>query len=120
MNSVIKQFDILCELAMAAFDEDFEGSYEMSLLNILEFVKKNPENKADFIEKFKLILTSRNSPFEVVAFCMRELQWSEIKDFVILKMNPSDDPRSEALRSALTAYDDFWPDADLYSYYSGS
>lgn len=43
MNSVIKQFDIVCELAMAAFDEEFEGSYEMSLLNILEFVKKSGE-----------------------------------------------------------------------------
>lgn len=120
MNDVIKQFDILCELAAAAFDEELEISYEMSLLKILEFVKRNPNNKADFIGKFKEILTSRDSPFEAVAFCIRELQWSEIKDFVILNMNPRVDPRSEALRSALTAYDEFWPDADLYSYYSRS
>ena len=48
---------------------------------------------------------------------MRELQWPEIKEFVISKMNPSEDPRSEALRSTLTAYDELWPDADLYRYY---
>lgn len=117
MSEVIKQFDILCDVAAAAFSEELEISYETSLLNILEFVKKNPEYKEDFIERFKLILMSGGSPFEVVAFCMRELQWYEIKEFVISKMNPSENPRSEALRSTLTAYDEFWPDADLYRYY---
>ena len=118
MNDVIKEFDKLCDIAIAAFGEELDTSYEMSLLNILEFVKKHPGCKEDFIDRFKLILMSGSSPFEVVAFCMRELQWPEIKEFVILKMNPSEDPRSEALRSTLTAYDKLWPDADLYSYYS--
>ena len=120
MSDVIKQFDMLCDVAMAAFGEELEISYEMSLLNILEFVKNNPEYKDDFVGGFKMILMSNNSPFEAVAFCMRELQWPEIKEFVISKMNPSQDPRSEALRSVLTAYDEFWPDADIYQYYSMS
>ena len=46
---------------------------------------------------------------------MRELQWPEIKEFVISKMNPSEDPRSEALRSILTAHDEFWADSEFYS-----
>lgn len=117
MSEIIKQFDTLCDVAMAAFGEELEFSYEKSLLDILEFVKKNPGHKEDFIGRFELILMSNNSPFEVVAFCMRELQWPEIKEFVISKMNPSQEPRSEALRSVLTAYDDFWPDADMYKYY---
>ncbi|PHX37308.1 hypothetical protein AO263_19025 [Pseudomonas sp. NZIPFR-PS5] len=117
MNEVIKQFDMLYDVAMAAFGEELEISYERSLLNILEFVKNHPGYKEEFIERFKLILMSRKTPFEAVAFCMRELQWDEIKEFVVSKMNPSDDPRSEALRSTLTAYDETWPDADLYSYY---
>ncbi|WP_226500274.1 hypothetical protein [Pseudomonas sp. MWU16-30322] len=117
MNDVIKKFVELCDMAMAAFGEELEISYEMSLLSILKFIKKHPDYKEDFIDRFKLILMSRSSPFEVVAFCMRELQWPEIKEFVISKMNPSEDPRAEALRSTLTAYDEFWPDADLYSYY---
>ncbi len=118
MNDVIKEFDELCDMAMAAFGEELDITYEMSLLNILEFVKKHPDCKDDFISRFKLILMSGSSPFEVVAFCMRELQWPEIKKFVISNMNPSEDPRSEALRSTLTAYDERWPDADLYSYYA--
>lgn len=40
MNDIIKQFDILCDVAVAAFSEELEITYEMSLLNILEFVKK--------------------------------------------------------------------------------
>ncbi|WP_342308684.1 hypothetical protein WLF14_01040 [Pseudomonas fluorescens] len=119
MNDVIKEFDKLCDMAMAAFGEELDITYEMSLLNILEFVKKHPGCREDFIGGFKLILMSGGSPFEVVAFCMRELQWPEIKEFVISNMNPSEDPRSEALRSTLTAYDERWPDADLYSYYGG-
>ncbi|VVO34884.1 hypothetical protein [Pseudomonas fluorescens] len=118
MNDVIKEFDKLCDMAIAAFGEELDISYEMSLLKILEFVKKHPGYKENFIDRFKLILMSGESPFEVVAFCMRELQWPEIKKFVISKMNPSEDPRSEALRSTLTVYDELWPDADLYSYYS--
>ncbi|WP_242486684.1 hypothetical protein [Pseudomonas sp. TH49] len=40
MNDVIKEFDELCDMAMAAFSEELEISYEMSLLNILKFIKK--------------------------------------------------------------------------------
>jgi len=117
MNDVIKEFDELCDIAIAAFGEELDISYEMSLLNILEFVKKHRCYKEDFRDKFKLILMSGDSPFEVVAFCMRELQWSEIKEFVTSNMNPSEEPPSEALRSTLTAYDELWSDADFYSYY---
>lgn len=119
MNDVIKEFDELCDIAIAAFGEELDITYERSLINILGFVKKHPGCKEYFINRFKLILVSRGAPFEVVAFCMRELQWPEIKEFVISNMNPSEDPRSEALQSTLTAYDERWPDADLYSYYGG-
>ncbi|MBV6752263.1 hypothetical protein KV580_18260 [Pseudomonas chlororaphis] len=117
MSDVINEFDMLCDAAMAAFGEELDISYEKSLLKILEFIKNNLEYKEDFMCGFEGILMSGHSSFEVVAFCMRELQWPEIKDFVVSKMNPSQNPRSEALRGVLTAYDEFWPDADLYKYY---
>ncbi|MGE7955220.1 hypothetical protein ACQKQA_01255 [Pseudomonas sp. NPDC089530] len=91
MSDVIEKFDTLCDEATAAFGEELDISYEMSLLRILKFVKENLGCKEDFICRFENILMSNNSPFEVVAFCMRELQWSEIKDFVVLTMNPSQD-----------------------------
>ena len=117
VSDIIREFDKLCEAAMAAYSEELDVSYEESLLQILKFVNGNLRYKKDFICRFEDILMSNNSPFEVVAFCMRELQWPEIKKFVVLNMNPSQDPRSEALRGVLSAYDEFWPDADLYKYY---
>jgi len=118
VSDIISQFDLLCDVAVAAFGEELEISYEMSLLHILDFVKQHPDHKQEFINRFKQILISQNSPFEAVAFCMRDLQWPEIREFMILKMNPLEDPRTEALRSTLTAYEEFWPDADLYTYYN--
>lgn len=118
MNDVLKDFDMLCDSAMAAYGEELDISYEKSMVKILDFVKSNLEQRSLFVSRFEEILMSNNSPFEVVAFCMRELQWFEIKNFVVSKMDPLQDPRSEALRSVLTAYDNVWPDADLYQYYS--
>lgn len=117
MSDILNEFDMLCDIAMAAFDEELDISYEMSMVNILEFVKSNLEQRALLVSRFEDILMSNDSPFEVVAFCMRELQWPELKEFVISKMNPLQNPRSEALRGVLTAYDEVWPDADLYRYY---
>jgi len=39
MNDVIKEFDELCDIAIAAFGEELDITYERSLINILEFVK---------------------------------------------------------------------------------
>lgn len=116
-NSITDNFDKLCNLAEQAYGEELEVSYESTLIDILEFVKINQPQKNELIEKFKGLLTSRNGPFEAVAFCMHELRWPEIEKFAIEKMNSSNDPRSEALRSVVLAYGDDWPDADLYEYY---
>lgn len=118
MKLLIEQFDSLCEKAEAAFNEELDVSYESTLLDILNFVKNHPDNRAEFVAEFKKILMSRDSPFEAAAFCMRELQWPEILHYAVQKMSASRDPRSEALRSLVTAYDQDWPDADLYEYYS--
>jgi len=117
MSQIPKDFDKLCDRAMAAFGEELDISYEMSMVEILKFVKSHLNRKEFFVTRFEEMM-SNNSPFEVVAFCMRELQWLEIKEFVVSKMSPSQDPRSESLRGVLTAYDEIWPDADMYDYYS--
>lgn len=118
MNSVIDQFDVLCRKADEAYSEELDVSYESTLLDILEFVKQHPESKFEFVNKFIEMLSTSKGPIEVVAFCMRELKWPEIKEFVVQQMNSSKDPRSEALRATITAYDNHWPDSDLYEYYS--
>jgi len=117
MSETLRVFDKLCDKAMAAFGEELDISYETSMIEVLNFVKSNSDQKDLFVARFEEMLMSNNSPFEVVAFCMRELQWLEIKEFVVSKMNPSQDPRSESLRGVLTAYDEVWLDADMYDYY---
>ncbi|NWB95779.1 hypothetical protein HX882_07765 [Pseudomonas gingeri] len=119
VKNVIDKFGAFCDLAEVAFWRQSEKPYELALIDILNFVKRHPECREQFVEGFKSILSSNDSPFEVVAFCMRELQWKEFKDFSTSIMTASADPRDQALRSLLTAYDDVWPDADLYEYYSG-
>lgn len=115
----ISQFRLLCKQAEDAFGEELEISFESALLSVLDFVKQHPESRVHFADEFKRILYDKSLPFELVAFCMRELQWPEIKEFAVARMNASADPRSEALRSLVTAYDKNWPDSDLYEYYGG-
>lgn len=119
MKSINNTFSKLCLRARQAYDEELEGiSFESALLDILNYVKKNKLYKAQFVELFNSLLISKDSPYEAVAFCMRELRWPEVRDYATKIMNESCDPRVEALRSVVTAYEDEWPDADLYEYYS--
>lgn len=117
MKPLMDQFDRLCQQAQSVFGEEGERSYEATLIDILNFVKRHPQCRAGFVERFKLILNVGNAPFEAVAFCMRELQWFELRDYVSAVLQSSVDPRSQALTSVLSAYDEVWPDADLYRYY---
>ncbi|WP_416637125.1 hypothetical protein [Pseudomonas sp. OHS18] len=118
MNEVLETFDLLCARAEAAYNEELDRSYECHLLDILNFIKENLAFREAFVRKFEAILVASESPFECVAFCMRELKWPEIKEYAEQHFNPATDPRTEALRTVLTAYDDIWPDSDLYEYYS--
>ena len=120
MTKITNEFDALCRLAEQAYNEDQAVSFESTLIDILIFVKNNQSARNELVEEFKSLLSSGNGPFEAVAFCMHELRWPEIQDFAIARMNTSTDPRSEALRSLVLAYDDDWPDADLYAYYASA
>ena len=68
MSDIISQFDLLCDVALAAFGEELEISYEMSLLHILDFIKQHPDHKQEFINRFKQILISQNSPLKLSHF----------------------------------------------------
>lgn len=41
MSDIMRKFDMLCGVAMTAYDEESEISYETSLLRVLNFVKCN-------------------------------------------------------------------------------
>ncbi|MBP5100777.1 hypothetical protein, partial [Pseudomonas protegens] len=79
MTSISDTFDQLCALAALSYDETGDTRFESRLLDILNLVKSYPQARDLFVEKFKIMLSSRVTPLEVVEFCMRELQWEEVK-----------------------------------------
>ncbi|MDF2396022.1 hypothetical protein GWQ44_10780 [Pseudomonas sp. 3MA1] len=118
MTSISDTFDQLCALAALSYDETGDTRFESRLLDILNLVKSYPQARDLFVEKFKIMLSSRVTPLEVVEFCMRELQWEEVKCFALALYQPSINPRSQALAGLISAYEEVWPDEDLYRYYS--
>lgn len=117
-NTIEEEFNQLLILSNQAHSEELEISYESTLVDILNFIKKHLDHKSYFIEKFKGLLRSDKYSFEIIAFCMHELQWQEILDYVLLIIDIKNNPRDEALRTIIDAYDSEWSDADLYRYYS--
>jgi hypothetical protein len=97
---------------------EFEGL----LLEVLELVKANPNEREFFVRAFLEILNDRSKgPLEILVFCMRELRWTEIRSAAIEMIRQSDDPRTgAALDHLLAVYEPIWEDAFLYSYYSNS
>jgi hypothetical protein len=92
---------------------------EHHLLDILQFVKKHPTDKNDFIECFVTLLQENSGPLEIVEFCMRELQWQEIKEVAEQMQRKSKDIRlRDAMQRIIDVYSENWDDADLYKYYS--
>ncbi len=118
MTSISDTFDQLCALAALSYDETGDTRFESRLLDILNLVKSYPQARDLFVERFKIMLSSRVTPLEVVEFCMRELQWEEVKCFALALYQPSINPRSHALAGLISAYEEVWPDEDLYRYYS--
>lgn len=98
LTSILDEFDALCEQAEYAFWRQEEISHESAFIDILNFVKRHLEYRADFVGKFKYILHARNTPFEAVALCMKEFQWEELKEYVLSVWATSADPRDRALR----------------------
>lgn len=95
------------------------GDLEDALIDLLSFVKRNPEQKDFFLSAFAELVHDRNKgPLDVVTFCMRELQWEEIKQVATQRIRTSDDPRiTRAMEDLLKVYEQSWPDSDFYNYY---
>ena len=90
------------------------------LLVVLNFLKLHPENHSEFIDYFASRVTrDEQFPYEILVFCMRELQWLEIKEAAIAENAKTDDWRIISVMNEIIAvYESEWEDADLYEYYS--
>ena len=120
--TVINQFKKLCQKAKIIWDKNTFGVSELEpyLLDILFIVKNNIDCRKDFSDEFVKILTNyRYGPLEIVIFCMRELQWKEVKEAALNIQLEAEDPRVKiSMQDVLNVYQTVWEDADLYEYYS--
>lgn len=119
MESVESQFQKLCLKSDKAYNEELEGAtFESVLIEILDFIKNNPQHKNYFVSELKAIICGGRIPFEIVEFTMRELRWPEIQLFVIEQIKNHPHPiLCNGLRRALNAYEEVWKNEDLYNYY---
>lgn len=118
--NVSDEFWLLVKSAETAW-ENTDGADELEpyLLAILEFAKKHSADREELVRCFSVLVKEDRGPIEILEFCMRELQWQEVKDATIQAMKEHADIRVlDALDRVLAVYEAKWDDADLYKYYS--
>ena len=118
MRSIEKFYSICDEIKMEwKSPNQIKEKYFVDALNT---IKENEKNKAEILHYFANIMNGKiDMPPELIEFCMRELQWIEIKDLA-LKLIAKGDPRIQStMEHIIEVYEREWEDADLYKYYSG-
>lgn len=104
INNTMTQFWKLCKKAQKAWDHNIYGDFELEqdLLPILNLVKANPQYRDAFVKGFiEIIRYDNKGPLEIVMYCMRELQWEEIRMAAIKWMHESEDMRVKMAMSDL-------------------
>lgn len=95
--------------------------YEPHLIKILYYIKSRIEYKDEFVEFFKKCIDIPELIFwEVIMYCMRDLQWEEIKEKIQTKLNSDFDldlRYRRILEVILEAYEEDWEESDLWAYY---
>jgi hypothetical protein len=119
MTDQIKTLHDLGKQAVTELDTKYSVSeVEPIFLDILLLLKNNMNNQKQLSGSILSMLDHEMIPFEAIQFCMRELQWQEVKLGVITRLKESDDLRvHNVMNKLLEVFDDEWEDEDLYRYY---
>ena len=121
MNQNFRVFISLCdELKQKEAISFGVNEIESELLKILKHIKNDKENR-ELIKQFliQIVKGIKLYPLEIIIFCMRELQWEEIKEVAIYESKNTNDWRIiSSMKQILAVYDSEWEDADMYEYYS--
>jgi len=120
-SETLRVFIELCRQALSA-SRRFDSSTDVEpfLLAVLDYIKLHREAR----EEFLLYFLAAFDGVEVVAaelhaFCMRELQWPEVRAKALQCLDRSNVPESEFwLKDVLSAYDANWDGDRLFCYYS--
>jgi hypothetical protein len=129
MNITINKFKKLCDRIKIRAEETFGyNEIEDLLLQALDFIKNHKSEKDQFANFFtdKILQFENNNLVygncyhlvQVIQFCMRELQWVEIKEAALKTRNVSTDWRIiGTMEIILEVYEKEWPDDELYKYF---
>jgi hypothetical protein len=121
MNKQFNDFIRVCNIVREKESKTFGANeIENELLDVLNFIKSNKEIEGEMKLFFvKIIEERKDYPIALITFCIRELQWPEIKEATISERNKTDDWRIISLfNDILKVYEDEWDDAEFYEYYS--
>ena len=116
----IQQFWKLVEDSEKAWP-DCPGTTDLEpyFLKVLELVKSAPTLQPEFARCFIEYLERAKYDYQLLVFCMRELQWPEVRLATETTIHGCRDWRVIPLLSdVLRVYDAEWDDADLWNYYS--
>jgi hypothetical protein len=98
---------------------------EQAMVEIIDLVERHPEHRSTFARCFSdLALWKRQSPFLLVAFCMRRLRFPEIQD--LISRDATEHKGTEYYASHMNfwsaighAYvDDVWESAICFQFYA--
>jgi L-cysteine desulfidase len=125
-----KKFEKLLNEFHRVEAEEFDyRELEKYLIKILFFIKSHPDEQEYFIKYFVYIIDAINSNGladkryihinQLLQYCMRDLQWPEIKTALLNRLSISTFWREEGcIADILDVYEDEWADDDLYEYFS--
>ena len=110
--------------ARRALDEgDSTCDFEPSFAELLDFIQANPECRTEALSWFLERLEGSDGSGlwgELLEYCMHELRWPEVEAVALEILRETDDWRLRSvLLHVVAAFEEDWPDADMYERWQG-
>ena len=89
---------------------------EPEMVTLLREIKSNQGLRPFVVEMFKKSLSAPHCPWELIQFCMHDLRWPEMREWIEerrLAAKSIDD--ATYWRKLTDAFEDDWEDAEFYS-----
>ena len=112
-------FDAAAAKSLAVIDP-LDAEPEMA--SFLHAVKNLPEQRGFVVQLFKESFSEsfymRHEPSQFLMFCMHDLRWPEVREFIIAKRNAEIEKRGSRVSGVwsdiLEAFEDHWEPARYY------
>jgi hypothetical protein len=118
-ESLRQLFEAAAAKSLAVINQD---DAESEMVRFLHEVKEHPDQRPFvvqlFVESFGDSFYMWRQPWEFLAFCMHDLRWPELRDFITAKWHEDADKRgarsSTIWKDILAAFEDDWSGAQIF------